>query len=254
VGIGASAGGLKALKDFFSSMPIDTCMAFVVAPHLDPTHQSLMHELLARETRMPVCEAEEDMTVERSHVYIIPPARYLTIGDGTLHLIEPQESRGTQSAIDHVLDVLRTRTWHDFRSDRKNMLMRRVQRRMSLCHIEKFPDYLDYLWENTGEVTALVKDLLIGVTGLFREPEVFAQHVIPDLVARSCAATDTGRPVRVWVPGCTTGEEAYSLAILFSEQFDAMNKPVNFQIFASDIDSAARRHVSLFREIMPLSA
>ena len=70
VGIGASAGGLKALKAFFSSMPIDTCMAFVVVPHLDPTHQSLMHELLARETRMPVCEAEEGMTVERSHVYI----------------------------------------------------------------------------------------------------------------------------------------------------------------------------------------
>jgi two-component system CheB/CheR fusion protein len=341
VGIGASAGGLKALKAFFSSMPIDTCMAFVVVPHLDPTHQSLMHELLARETRMPVCEAEEGMTVERSHVYIIPPARYLTISDDTLHLIEPQESRGTQTAIDHflrslardqqertvgiilsgtgshgsaglkeiklaggmvmvqqpqsaeydqmprsaiatgvadyvlppeqmpealvkytnhpylrqppdaatssdmqndlnrILDILRTRTRHDFRSYRKNMLMRRVQRRMSLCHIEKFPDYLDYLRENTGEVTALVKDLLIGVTGFFREPEAFevlAQQVIPDLVARSCAATDTGRPVRVWVPGCTTGEEAYSLAMLFSEQFDAMNKPPNFQIFASDID------------------
>ena len=106
VGIGASAGGLKAFKAFFSSMPIDTCMAFVVVPHLDPTHQSLMHELLARETRMPVCEAEEGMTVERSHVYIIPPARYLTISDGTLHLIEPQESHGTQTAIDHFLRSL----------------------------------------------------------------------------------------------------------------------------------------------------
>jgi hypothetical protein len=198
-----------------------------------------MHVLLARETRMPVCEAEEGMMVGRSHVYIIHPAIYLTISDGILLLTEPRESRGTQTAIEHVLDVLRTRTWHDFRSYRKNMLMRRVQRRMSLCHIEKFPDYLDYLWENTGELTALVMDLLIGVTVLFREPEVFevlAQQVIPDLVARSCTATDTGRPVCVRVTGCTTSEEACSLAILFSEQFDAMNKPVNFQILASDID------------------
>jgi PAS domain S-box-containing protein len=272
VGMGASAGGLKAFKAFFSRMPADTCMAFVLVPHLDPTHQSLMHELLSRETRMPVCEAEEGMTVERSHVYIIPPARYLTFSDGMLHLTEPQESHGTQTAIDHflrslakdqqersvgiilsgtgshgsvgvkeiklaggmmmvqqpqsaeydqmprsaiatgaadyvlppeqmpealvkyanhpylrqppvdaatseaqkylnrILDVLRTRTRHDFRSYRENMLMRRVQRRMSLCHIEKFPDYLDYLRENTGEVTAPVEDLLIGVTGFFREP------------------------------------------------------------------------------------
>jgi two-component system, LuxR family, sensor kinase FixL len=106
VGIGASTGGLKALKAFFSSMPIDTCMAFVVVPHLDPTHQGLMHELLARETRMPVCEAEEGMTVEHSHVYIIPPARYLMISDSALHLIEPQESRGTHTAIDHFLRSL----------------------------------------------------------------------------------------------------------------------------------------------------
>jgi two-component system CheB/CheR fusion protein len=342
VGIGASAGGLKAFKAFFSSMPIDTCMAFVVVPHLDPTHQSLIHELLAMETRMPVCEADDGMTVERDHVYIIPPARYLTIDNGTLHLTAPQEPRWTQTAIDHflrslardqqersvgiilsgtgshgtpglkeiklvggmvmvqqpqsaeydqmprsaiatgvadyvlppeqmpealvkyashpylrgqqpagaatgeaseylarILALLHSRSRHDFRSYHKNMLMRRVQRRMGLCHIEKFPDYLDYLGKNAAEVTALIKDLLIGVTGFFREPgafEVLAKQVIPDLVAGSGATTDAGRPVRIWVPGCTTGEEAYSLAILFSEQFDAMNRPANIQIFASDID------------------
>ncbi len=177
--------------------------------------------------------------------YVLPPEQMpeaLVKYANHPYLRQPPAAATTsemQKDLNRILDILRTRTRHDFSSYRKNMFMRRVQRRMSLCHIEKFPDYLDYLRENTGEVTALVKDLLIGVTGFFREPEAFevlAQHVIPDLVARSCAATDTGRPVRVWVPGCTTGEEAYSLAILFSEQFDAMNKPVNFQIFACDID------------------
>ena len=178
--------------------------------------------------------------------YVLPPEQMpeaLVKYANHLYLLrQPPAAAATsemQKYLNRILDVLRTRTRHDFRSYRKNMLMRRVQRRMSLCHIDKFPDYLDYLRENTGEVMALVKDLLIGVTGFFREPEAFemlAQQVIPDLVARSCAATDTGRPVRIWVPGCTTGEEAYSLAILFSEQFGAMNKPANIQIFASDID------------------
>ena len=108
VGIGASAGGLKAFKAFFSNMPIDTCMAFVLVPHLDPTHKSLMHELLARQTRMPICEAENGMLVERNHVYIIPPARYLTISEGALHLAEPREPRGAQTAIDHFLRSLAT--------------------------------------------------------------------------------------------------------------------------------------------------
>jgi two-component system CheB/CheR fusion protein len=342
VGMGASAGGLNAFKTFFSRMPVDTCMAFVLVPHLDPTHQSLMHELLGRQTGMPVCEAEHGMTVERNHVYIIPPARDLTISEGVLQLSTPREPRGAQTAIDRflrslaedqeehavgiilsgtgshgalglkeiklagglvmvqqpesaeydqmprsaiatglvdyvlppeqmpqelvkygnhpylqhpspaetadkeipeyfnrILALLQTRAHHDFRSYRKSMLVRRVQRRMGLCHIDAFPDYLDYLRKHADEVTALYKDLLIGVTGFFREPgafKVLAERIIPELVARSGATPGRERPLRVWVPGCATGEEAYSLAILLHEQFDTVKKPANIQIFASDID------------------
>jgi two-component system sensor kinase FixL len=108
VGMGASAGGLKAFKAFFSRMPVDTCMAFVLVPHLDPTHESLMHELLAKQTAMPVGEAEQGGKVKRGHVYIIPPGKYLTISQGVLHLSKPPEARGAQTVIDHFLRSLAT--------------------------------------------------------------------------------------------------------------------------------------------------
>lgn len=353
VGIGASAGGLAAFKKFFSSLPADSGMAFVLVPHLDPTHESLMVELLARQTSMPVCEATEGMPIEPNRVYIIPPNKYLAIVAGRLQLSTPAERHGAQTAIDfffrslaaaqheraigiilsgtsshgtvglkeiklvggmvmvqqpesadydqmprsaiatglvdfvlppekmpaalvkyvrhpyvvgtldaavedtareqlgRVLAVLKARTKYDFGSYRKNMLLRRVQRRMGLCHTEQLADYLDYLRENPDEVTALYQDLLIGVTGFFREPEAFQvlqQRVIPDLVKRSVGATSSTleqaglaepaprRTLRLWSPACATGEEAYTLAMLFIEQFTAAKQPLDLQIFATDID------------------
>ncbi len=106
VGIGASAGGLAAYKAIFSVMPADSGMAFVLVPHLDPTHQSLMVELLASQTDMPVCEAKEAMAVEANHVYIIPPGKYLVIEDGKLHLSKPPQSSRVETAIDHFLRSL----------------------------------------------------------------------------------------------------------------------------------------------------
>jgi two-component system sensor kinase FixL len=108
VGIGASAGGLNAFRTFFSRMSVDTCMAFVLVPHLDPTRQSVMHELLARQTGMPVCEAGHGMNVERGHVYIIPPGKYLAINEGVLQLSNPPEARGAQTALDRLLRSLAT--------------------------------------------------------------------------------------------------------------------------------------------------
>ena len=345
VGIGASAGGLGAFKTFFSHIPDDSGLVFVLVPHLDPTHPSLMDELLGRYTGMPVCEAEDGMKVECNHVYIIPPGRYLTIREQTLHLSTPAEPRGMQTAIDNflrslaldqqeraigiilsgtgshgtpglkeiklvggmimvqeptsaeydqmprnaiatglvdyvlppeqmpealinyirqpylytaaqaetvadqdreqinrILTVLRTHSRHDFRSYRRNMLVRRIQRRMGLLHIGNFTKYLDYLRNNTNEITALCKDLLIGVTVFFRDPaayELLAQRVLPELVERHVSTVDNERPVRVWVPGCATGEEAYSIGMLLIEQFDAINKPANIQVFASDIDEGS---------------
>lgn len=100
VGIGASAGGLDAFKKFFSAMPADSGMAFVLIPHLDPTHESLMVELLTRQTAMPVVEAQDSTVVEPNRVYIIPPNKYLTISQGILQLSEPPKPRGLQTAID----------------------------------------------------------------------------------------------------------------------------------------------------------
>ena len=359
VGIGASAGGLDAFKRFFSAMPPDNGMAFVLIPHLDPTHRSLMVELLSRQTTMKLCEAADGMPIEPDCVYIIPPNKCLSISNGRLCLTGARKRLGFEVALDGffrslaenqqeqaigiilsgtgshgapglkeikavgglimaqdpstaefdqmprsaidtglmdyvlppekmpeallnyirqpylhppkpmpaaeaaaeqiapVLDLLRTRSRYDFRCYRKNMLFRRIQRRMGICQIDEVPDYVAYLREHPEEITALYRDLLIGVTSFFREPDAFRaleQQVIPELVERQSGET----PVRVWVPACATGEEAYSVAILLLEQFIATKKPVNFQVFASDIDEesleVARRGVYAASAVSELSS
>ena len=106
VGIGASAGGLDAFRKLLGGMPADSGMAFVLVPHLDPTHESLMADLLARSTTMPVVEAGEDMPVEVGRVYVLPPNKYMTIGGGRLHLTGPVERRGLPTSIDLFLRSL----------------------------------------------------------------------------------------------------------------------------------------------------
>ena len=106
VGIGASAGGLEAFERFFTAMPADSGMAFVLVQHLDPTHQSLTAQLLARRTAMPVIEVEDRMPVEANHVYIIPPNKSLTISGSMLRLSEPVLQRGMRMPIDHFLRSL----------------------------------------------------------------------------------------------------------------------------------------------------
>jgi two-component system, chemotaxis family, CheB/CheR fusion protein len=142
---------------------------------------------------------------------------------------------GTRDGVNAILALLQARTKSDFRFYCKNMILRRIQRRMSLLRIAEFPKYLDRLQQDSDELAALRRDLLIGVTSFFRVPEAFkglAKEVLPDLIRRSSADA----PVRVWVPACSTGEEAYSIAILFIEQFRAARKSVHLQIFATDID------------------
>lgn len=106
VGIVASAGGLDAFKRFFAAMPSDSGMAIVLVPHLDPAHESLMVELLARYTTMPVVEAQNNMAVQANHVYVIPPNKYMTIHGGVLRLTGPVERRTSQTSIDLFLRSL----------------------------------------------------------------------------------------------------------------------------------------------------
>ena len=289
----ASAGGLDAFKKFFAAMPADSGIAFVLIPHLDPKHESLMVELLARHTPMPVVEAEEGMAAEANQVYVLPPNKYMTIAGGILRLTGPVERSGLQTSIDlflrsladdqmekaiciilsgtgahgtlglkavkaaggmamvqapstaeyprmpqsaiatgladfvlpaeqmpealvkyvqhfyvesgtraagaveapdylnQLLALLRTRTKFDFRCYRKKMLMRRVERRMGLTHIQNVAEYMAYLREHPDEVKQLVRDLLISVTSFFRDPDAFqalkAEVIAPLLEAKEAA-------------------------------------------------------------------
>lgn len=134
--------------------------------------------------------------------------------------------------------VVRSQTGHDFSRYKENTIARRVARRMALHQIDNMEDYLRYLHSSSGETEALFRDLLIGVTSFFRDPEAFAtlkSKAIPRLLENR----EAGSIVRAWVCGCSTGEEAYSIAILFQEHLEEHHLHHRIQIFATDIDAAA---------------
>jgi len=137
-----------------------------------------------------------------------------------------------------ILSLLHAQTGHDFSGYKKSTISRRIERRLAVNQIEHPGDYLRYLHQNTHEIEFLFRELLVGVTGFFRDPEAFdalREKVIPSLFTERTP----GDPVRVWVPGCSTGEEAYSLAIIFKEYLEELKQPFKVQIFATDIDSRA---------------
>lgn len=341
VGLGASAGGLETLEQFFSHMPPDSGMAFVVVVHLDPTHKTLLPELLARYTRMEVCTAEEGMTVEPNVVYVIPANRDMTVSGGQLHLEEPQAPRGMRHTIDvflrslavdmeenaiavilsgtgtdgtqgvkavkeaggivvvqeeatakypgmpqsaiatgvadlilptpkipekilemahrstllaqrkeaepakqvteqlkAIFRIVNSRTGHDFSAYKVSTIMRRIERRMAVNDIIELSDYIRFLKEKPEESKALFKEFLIGVTSYFRDPDAFEaleQQVIPKLFEER----NPDEPLRIWLAGCATGEEAYSVAMLIREYSREHRIDVKVQIFATDIDGEA---------------
>src|SRR5271168_3262156 len=341
VGLGASAGGLDAFRRLLAVLPPGTGMAFILIQHLDPTHASMMVDLLAGHTPLKVQQAADGMPLEREHIYLIPPGAYLSIQGGALRLSEPRERHGARlpfdfflrslaeelghravcvilsgtggdgslglkaikekgglviaqdpneaefdgmprSAImtgavdlvlpvekipetlakygrqlavngkrkgrapdDHppdrlaeIIDLLRTKTAHDFALYKPGTLLRRIERRMALAAVDDIGRYLDMLLQDQGELELLAKDLLINVTSFFRDPKAFellAKEVIPDLVRRQ----PSDRPLRIWVAGCSTGEETYSLAMLFLEEITAAKRNIQLQAFASDINEDA---------------
>ncbi len=137
-----------------------------------------------------------------------------------------------------VFVVLRTQTGHDFSGYKENTIARRVERRMAVHQIERLDHYLRVLQTTPAEVEALFRDLLIGVTSFFRDPEVF-EALEKRLRVRILADHPAGTPLRVWVPGCSTGEEAYSIAILLQEQMEALKASFPVQVYATDLDSTA---------------
>jgi two-component system CheB/CheR fusion protein len=359
VGIGASAGGLEACRSFLAAFPAAPGMAFILVQHLDPTHDSLMADLLSSATAMAVVQAEDGMAVRADHVYLIPPGTYLAIGHGRLNLSEPLARHGARLPIDFflqslaasvggsatcvilsgggadgtvgtraikaagglviaqnpseashpsmpesaiatgavdlvlptssmaaallhfangvgmsavgtnglganwvgpkalspaapggappaigtadVIALLKSLTAHDFTLYKTGTMDRRIARRMSIAGFGAGDTarYMERLRVDEEERQQLANDLLINVTGFFRDPKIFellASTVIPELVAGADGS------IRLWVAGCSSGQETYSLAMLLLERIEAEGAHVKLQIFATDIDAQAVMH------------
>jgi two-component system CheB/CheR fusion protein len=338
VGVGGSAGSLTPLRELFAALPTDSGMAFVVVSHQAPTGQSLLPEILAKTTGMPLHEIDGETRAEANHVYVAPRGHSVTVRDGRL-AIEPtgdpsrvplpidfffralaldrrhraagiilsgtgsdgtlglggihaeaglclaqapetaefdsmpanaiaaqaidfvlpvremparlvayaqsvREDPGggpydtSSSELERILALIRSRGGHDFAAYKHDLLLRRIERRMELTRVDSLAEYERRLAESDEEVQALWRDWLIGVTGFFRDPEAFralSESGLPPLLAKRAA----GHPLRVWVPGCATGEEAYSVAIVVIEALEALGEHFDFQVFATDIDPAA---------------
>ncbi len=341
VGIGASAGGLEVLNEFFDNMSVDSGLSFVVVQHLSPDYQSMMVELLSKHTNMMVKHPEDGEEVEPDTVYLIPPKKNLTIfhrkllltdqvrhahglnlpidvflrslahdqgskavgiilsgtgTDGTMGVRAIKESGGMIMAqdsgtarfdgmpknaiqtglVDYILPVaampaellrfvkhplasrsrggekpqtyedtlskvlatIRSITGMDFSEYKPSTVIRRIERRMSINHVDDMVDYLKLMSKNVSEVNLLYTEILIGVTRFFRDQDAFdsiKKKVIPELVER----TDKQTPIRVWVAGCSTGEEAYTLAIMLNEYLEQNRITREVKIFATDIDKRA---------------
>jgi two-component system CheB/CheR fusion protein len=143
-----------------------------------------------------------------------------------------------ESALKKIFILLRAQTGHDFSQYKPSTIHRRIERRMAVQQIETLDGYVKYLQQTVAEGEALFRDLLIGVTSFFRDPEAF-QAIEEQVIPKLFAGKPAGAAIRVWSPGCSTGEEAYSLAILLEERLEALKQSYKVQVFATDIDSQA---------------
>lgn len=153
---------------------------------------------------------------------------------------DPQAQREAEDALRDIMVLLRARTGHDFRHYKRATVLRRLERRLQVNGLPSLPAYREHLRSQPEEAQALLKDLLIGVTNFFRDPEAFdaLQRAVIEELIPALGRADPG-DVRVWVPGCATGEEAYSLAMLLAERAEAVSSPPELHVFASDIDAQA---------------
>ena len=177
--------------------------------------------------------------------YVLAPSEmpaqliaYVTHAFGSLPRLHNASLPRADTALKKTFVLLRAQTGHDFSRYKLSTVQRRIERRMAVQQIEALEGYVKYLQQSPDEVEALFRDLLIGVTSFFRDPETFKsleEQAIPQLLAgRSASGT-----VRVWVPACATGEEAYSIAMLLAEQQEVRRQNFKVQVFATDIDSQA---------------
>lgn len=219
VGLGGSAGNLDALQRFFKRTPVDTGLAFVVVVHFQMPDRLIEYHNLGKKLQ----RAGPDATA-------LSPGKI------------PDEER-EEHTLREILTFVKTVTGHDFSGYKRAIVRRRIGRWMQVNRVESLGGYVACLRTHSGECTALLQDLLISVTHFFRDQKAFAAlaATLPGLFEGKRA----GDSVRVWVPGCATGEEAFSIAMLLREYAATLDSPPQIQIFASDLDQAA---ITLARE------
>jgi two-component system CheB/CheR fusion protein len=152
--------------------------------------------------------------------------------------LHPEKEKERESALKKIFVLLRTHTGHDFSQYKPSTIYRRVERRMAVHKIETIQQYVSYLQEKPVEIEELFRDLLIGVTKFFRDPEAFVvlkETIIPKLFE----GKPVGSTIRIWSSGCSSGEEAYSIAILVYEYLEEIKHPYTVQVFATDMDANA---------------
>jgi len=187
---------------------------------------------------------------------VVPPREMLSrlrvYAERTLtetDLPEPAQPAGSGDGLRRICDLLRAQLGHDFSHYKASTLLRRVERRMAVNELDTLDAFADLVQRDVGEARALFRDLLIGVTGFFRDAEAFAAleadafaaleaDAVPGFFAARATRTPNA-PVRVWVTACATGEEAYSIAILLQEHLETLSRPARVQVFATDIDERA---------------
>ena len=334
-GIGASAGGVYALRTFFQLVPDNLGLAYVVIVHLAPDHPSALSEILATATNMPVLQVCDTPTLKPNCIYVIAPDSELVIegdevksrpfteerwqrapidmffrsiangrGDGMAVILTGSGADGAEGAkamkeaggvifvqdpaeaefppmpqnaiatgcadfvapitglIERIIDIahskeavrsldvddtandlrkiigfLHARTGHDFASYKRSTVRRRVLRRMQVCRLTSLPAYADYLRSNPEEAVDLFRDMLISVTQFFRDADAFVALQKKAIATVFDDLHDDG--IRIWVAGCATGEEAYSMAMLIMEEAEHRKLKVPVQIFATDLDEGA---------------
>ncbi|PRC91456.1 chemotaxis protein CheB [Solimicrobium silvestre] len=177
--------------------------------------------------------------------YVLPPAEmaaqliaYAAHAYGKLPRSAAVDMTKSESALKKIFILLRSQTGHDFSNYKPSTINRRIDRRMAVHQIAEIGSYMKYLQQTPSEAEALFRDLLIGVTNFFRDPEVF-ELLEKDIIPKLFASKPAGGVVRVWSTGCSTGEEAYSIAILLQERMETLKQNYTVQVFATDIDSRA---------------
>jgi two-component system CheB/CheR fusion protein len=341
VGLGASAGGISVLKEFFRHVPATTGNAYVVILHLSPEHESLLSQILQTVATIPVAQVTQRVKLEPDHAYVIAPNKSLTVADGHLTVSDvigfearrapvdiffrtlaeakdahavcvvlsgtgPNGSMGLKRVkerggiaiaqdpdeaefsdmprnavatglIDYVLPVreiptkilsyqerlqrlpppgpsgehpsdeqivreilaaVRAQTGHDFVQYKRGTILRRIHRRLSVHELPDLLAYRHYVGTHAEEASALLRDLLISVTNFFRDPEAWAA-LEATVIPRLLEGRRSDDMIRVWVAGCATGEEAYSMGMALSDAVAMSSDPPRFQVFATDIDTDA---------------